>query len=148
MSGRRYRTVLAIAGALGLATAGVASAMTATVGDPELVAKVAITVPVTVNCDPPSAGLTVATQSVSVLVEQASGRDIARGTGNLFTGFPQPLLFPCNGTPTTVPVNVLADPLGPPFHGGRAVAESRRQRMRAFPRRSVPGSLHPSNART
>jgi hypothetical protein len=122
MSVRRLRaTVVLAAVVLGLATASSASAMTATLGEPELIAKVLVTVPVTVSCDPVSPGLVVFSQSVSVLVEQASGRDIARGTGNVFAGFPQPLLFPCNGTPTTLSLSVLADPTGPPFHGGRAV---------------------------
>jgi hypothetical protein len=122
MSTRRLRTTVAVAAAaFGLATTGAASAMTATVGEPELSAKVLITVPVTVSCDPVSPGLVVFSQSVSVLVEQASGRDIARGTASVFASFPQPLLFACNGTPTTLSVSVLADPNGPPFHGGRAV---------------------------
>ena len=121
MSVRRLRKTLAVAAAvLGLATAGAASAMTATVGEPDLIAKVAITVPVTVSCDPPSPGLAISSQSVSVLVEQASGKSIARGSASLFNVFPQ-LLFPCDGTSTTLSVSILADPNGPPFHGGRAV---------------------------
>ncbi len=31
------------------------------------------------------------------------------------------LLFPCDGTSTVLSASVLADPTGPPFHGGKAV---------------------------
>lgn len=119
---RRLHAMLAVAvAAIGLATAGTAAAMTAAVGEPQLSAKVLIDVPMTVSCDPVSPGLVVFMQSVTVLVEQASGRQIARGTQTVFASFPQPLLFACDGTPTTLSVSVLADPSGPPFHGGRAV---------------------------
>ena len=106
---------------VGLAVASSASAMTATLGEPELIGRVALTVPVTVSCDAPSPGLVVYSQSVSVVVEQAAGKEIARGSASIFGFFPA-LLFPCDGTPATLSVSVLADPTGPPFHGGRAVA--------------------------
>jgi hypothetical protein len=140
MSVRHLRTGVAlVAVALGLATTSTASAMTVTVGEPELIAKVAITVPVTVTCDPVSTGLVVFSQSVSVLVEQASGRDIARGTASLFASLPQALLFPCNGAPTTLSVSVLADPTGPPFHGGRAVARVTASAEAGVPLGCCPG---------
>ena len=83
MSVRPLRATLAVAAAvLGLATAGTASAMTATVGEPDLIAKVAITVPVAVTCDAPTSGLVVFFQTVSVVVEQAAGKEIARGSAS------------------------------------------------------------------
>jgi hypothetical protein len=36
-------------------------------------------------------------------------------------GFGSSLLFPCDGSQTTIPVTISADPSGPPFHGGTAV---------------------------
>ena len=98
--------------------------MTLAVGSPELAARIAVTVPVTVTCNPFSPSLTLISQSVTVRVEQAAGRAIARGTGSLFTSFPSPQLFPCDGTAHELPVTVLGEnPAGPPFHGGKAIVE-------------------------
>jgi hypothetical protein len=121
MSANRVRTVIGLSIAIvTLALAGAAQAMTLDVGSPNLTARVFVTVPVTVTCDPVSAGLTVFSQSVTVRVEQAAGRGIARGTGGLGSSYPS-LLFPCDGSAQTLAVTVLADPAGPPFHGGPAI---------------------------
>jgi hypothetical protein len=137
---RRICTVAVAVAVLGLATAGVAAAMTATVGEPNLIGRVALTVPVTVTCDAPSPGLAVASQSVSVLVEQASGKGIARGTANLFNFFPAQL-FPCDGTATTLTASVLADPNGPPFHGGKVVVRATVRAEAGVPFPCCPGSF-------
>ena len=91
MSTVRFRTMIGLAvSAVTLALAGTAQAMTLAVGSPELTARIAVTVPVTVSCDPFSPSLTVFSQSITVRVEQAAGREIARGTGTLFSLFPSP----------------------------------------------------------
>jgi hypothetical protein len=107
--------------AVTLALAGTAKAMTLAVGSPERTARIAVTVPVTVTCNPFGSSLTVFSQSISVRIEQAAGREIARGTGQVFSSFPSPLLFPCDGNTHELLVTVLADPAGPPFHGGKAI---------------------------
>jgi hypothetical protein len=141
MFGRRLRRTVGLAAiVVGLATASSASAMTATLGEPDLIARVALTVPVTVTCDAPSPGLVVFSQSVSVVVEQAAGKDIARGTGNVFSSFPA-LTFPCNGTPTPLTVGVLADPNGPPFHGGPAVVRVTVSATAGVPLPCCPGAF-------
>src|SRR5262245_19554721 len=116
------RTVIGLAAAAAtLALAGAAEAMTLAVGSVELDARVAVTVPITVTCDPPSPGLTVNSQSITVRVEQAAGKGIARGTGGLSGCSPSQLLFPCDGSTRELSVSILADPVGPPFHGGSAI---------------------------
>lgn len=101
---------------VGLIIAGPAQAnpgVTVAIGSSAtLQSRVLLTLPVTVSCDP--VGDFFAMSFVSV--EQAAGRQIARGTG---FNFPLPV---CDSTPHTYPVSVLADASGPPFHGGQAVA--------------------------
>jgi hypothetical protein len=62
---------------------------------------------------------------VSVSVQQASGKDIAFGSGSLFggltaMGLPTPL-FACDEAEHSVTVPVSANTGGPPFHGGHVV---------------------------
>src|SRR5581483_747229 len=78
------------------------------------------TEPVTVTCTPFDQSLTLDSENISLQVQQASGRSIAHGSGGSF-GFLPTLLLPCDGSETTVPITVSADPTGPPFHGGPAV---------------------------
>lgn len=99
-------------------TAANADAMSISLGKPTLIGHVAISEPVTVSCSPLDPSLTVFGESVSVSVEQASGRSIAGGSGSAFGS---PLLFPCDDSDNTIAVNVAADTNGPPFKGGRAV---------------------------
>jgi len=105
------------------ATAGTArAAMTIGLGQPNLQAGVLIVLPMTVSCSPFDPALTMAGSSVFVSVEQAvSKTSIARG----FAGAPQmgdnPILYPCDDSPHTVTLNVLADSSGPPFRKGQAV---------------------------
>ena len=125
MSTVRVRTMIGLAvSAVTLVVAGTAQAMTLAVGSPELTARIVVTVPVTVTCDQFSPTLTVFSQSISIRVEQAAGRAIARGTGQVFSSFPSPLLFPCDGNAQEILVSVLADPAGPPFHGGKAIVSA------------------------
>lgn len=99
-----------------------ANAMTIRVGDPQLSGRIAITVPVVASCSAFDATLTHYSDFVSVSVQQASGREIASGTGSAFGSITNSsLLFACDGTEQTVPVTVLANTSGPPFHGGPAI---------------------------
>ena len=122
------------------ALAGSARAVTATVGEPDLVGRLAITVPVTLTCDAPSPGLVIMSQSLVVRVQQAAGREIARGTAQLFA-FSSRLLFPCDGTEATILVDVVADPAGPPFHGGPALVTGSVRAEAGVPFPCCPGSF-------
>jgi hypothetical protein len=113
---------------VGVAITSVAAAapgMTVTLGAPDLSARVSIIVPVTVSCSPFDPSLTIISESVFVRVEQASGNQIVRGSGDIGSGGifgnSPTVLFPCDATAHTVFVTVLADPAGPPFHGGPAL---------------------------
>ena len=122
----KIRALAITAGLIGsLAAAGApAQAMDLTLGQPSLSARVAITQPVTVSCAPFDPALTQASAGVSVSVEQASGKSIARGTGQLFNMFNSPLPFVCDGVHHDLTVDVLADPNGPPFHGGQVIVRA------------------------
>jgi hypothetical protein len=114
--------------------------MTTTIGDVDLIGKVALTVPISVTCDAPSPGLAIAGQTVTVVLEQAAGKEIARASTTV-SGFSPTPLFPCDGTPTPLSVSVLADPAGPPFHGGRAVARVTVISEAGVPLPCCPGSF-------
>jgi hypothetical protein len=116
------RKLLPLAAALAVcgATAASAQAITVSLGAASLSGRVAVTAPVTVSCTPFDPSLILLNESINVSVEQASGRSIAHGTAVSGT-FGSPLLFPCDGSQTTVPVTISADTSGPPFHGGTAV---------------------------
>ena len=120
--------VLRISAALAVALAcaviaPAANAMTIRAGDPELSGRIAISVPIVVTCSAFDPAFTKVGDGVTVTVQQASGREIAFGTasasGSIFMSSPQ--LFSCDGTEQTVPMTVLANTNGPPFHGGHAV---------------------------
>lgn len=99
-----------------------ASAMTMSVGDSSLTAKVLVSVPVTVSCSPFDPALTPVNSGAFVSIEQAVGKSIARGSGSTSTpSFGAGLPFTCDGADHTVSVNVTADPAGPPFKRGSAV---------------------------
>lgn len=115
----RLLPVAAVVGAFA-AAASTAGAMTISLGTPNLTGRVAITEPVTVTCTAFDQSLTLVSESVSLQVQQAAGQSIAHGSEASFSFLPT-LLFPCDGSQTTVPVTISADPAGPPFHGGPAV---------------------------
>jgi hypothetical protein len=123
---RKFLLAVPVVAAVSAATAIAAQAMTITLGQPSLSARVAITVPVTVSCAPPSdPSLPLSSAGVSVSVEQAAGKQIAHGVTSLnFMGGPVPPPFTCDGTNQTLNVTVLADPSGAPFHGGQAVVSA------------------------
>jgi hypothetical protein len=131
------------------ATASAAEALTISPGTPSLTGRVAITEPVTVTCSPFDPTLTLTFESISVQVEQAAGKAIARGTGAR-NSFPPTFLFPCDGSQSTVPITVYADPAGPPFHRGKAVFTETASAGAATP--CVPGSItcftNPSTSQT
>jgi hypothetical protein len=133
------RRLLPVAAAVGAfaAAASTAAAMTISLGTPDLTGRVAITEPVTVTCTAFDQSLTLDSESVSLQVQQAAGRSIAHGSASSFSFLPT-LLFPCDGSQTTVPVTVSADPTGPPFHGGPAVFTASAAASAATP--CFPGS--------
>jgi hypothetical protein len=105
------------------AAAASAQAMTISAGPANLLGRVAITEPVMVSCTPFDPSLTVLDENINVTVEQASGRSIAHGSAASGV-FGSPLLFPCDGSQTTIPITISADTSGPPFHGGTAVVNA------------------------
>jgi hypothetical protein len=119
------------------AAASAADAMTVSLGTPSLTGRVAITEPVTVTCSAFDPSLTLSGENINVQVEQAAGRAIAHGSAAIF-GFPPNFLFPCDGTQTTIPITINADPAGPPFHAGPAVFTSSASAGAATP--CFPGS--------
>lgn len=78
-----------------------------------LQSRVLLTVPVTVSCDPVGDFFSMS----FVSVEQASGTQIASGSGFLPT-------LTCDGAPHSYAASVVANAAGPPFHGGQAVASA------------------------
>jgi hypothetical protein len=99
--------------------------MELSVGRPRLTAKILVEVPTTIVCDSLGGGTTVV-DSVSVILKQASGRDISTGSGRV-SGGPASMVagapfLTCDGTTqNTVVVAVLPDPGSGPFHGGPAI---------------------------
>jgi hypothetical protein len=109
-----------VAGVAAVAPAAAAADMTVTVGQPAIMAGVSVNVPVTVTCGTVEATFTQTNDSVTVSIAQAIDKTtIAHGTGYASGGSsmygPVPLLFPCDGTPTTIAVTVPAATDGPPF---------------------------------
>jgi hypothetical protein len=127
MKTRSFRNALFAVFAGGLALVPVvasASGLTLTAGQGTLTGKVALTVPVTVTCASPfwdPASQQLVDELVEVSVEQASGREIAHGFGIFRAQTPDALPLQCDGSSVTVPVSILADTSGPPFHSGSAV---------------------------
>ena len=110
------------------------AAMTVTVGSPAaLTARVGVTVPITVSCDPWDASLTQFSASIFVNVEQAAGNAIAFGSGGLSSGFPGPELFTCDGSAHTFDVTALANTASSPFRGGAAVVTASAQAWAGIP---------------
>jgi hypothetical protein len=120
------------------ATASTADAMTISLGTPSLTGRVAITEPVTVRCAAFDPSLTLTGESINLQVEQAAGRAIAHGSAPSFSFFPN-VLFACDGSPSTVPITIAADPGGPPFDGGSAVFTASASASAATP--CFPGSI-------
>jgi hypothetical protein len=75
-----------------------------------LQSRIVATVPVQITCGP----LEVGFAQESATIEQAAGKQIAHGQG--FSD--QPIV--CDGTAQPNTFTFLADPSGPPFHGGDA----------------------------
>jgi hypothetical protein len=134
------RKLLPLAAALAVCGAAAASAqaMTISLGTANLLGRVAITEPVAVSCTPFDPSLMLLDESMNVSVEQASGRSIAHGTGGS-GAFGSPLLFPCDGSQTTVAVTISADTSGPPFHGGTAVVNASASANAGVPCGVFPG---------
>src|SRR4051794_14256854 len=88
--GAMFRKVLVLAAvtvtALATAAAASAAAPTIRLGDAQLIGKVAVTVPVTVSCAAPEGDRVLQMTSLSLSVQQASGKDIAYGS-NFVGGF-------------------------------------------------------------
>jgi hypothetical protein len=120
MRRNRLLAVVPVLAAIAAATAPAAQAMSVSLGQPELTARLAIDQPVTVNCTAFDPSLTMFSAGASVNAEQASGRSIARGVG-FVSGWVDALPFQCDGNDHTLHVPVTADVNGPPFHGGQVV---------------------------
>jgi hypothetical protein len=108
--------------AVGIAAAPASATVTVSVGDAQLIGKVAATVPVTMTCGPFAPGTFNAGGTVSLA--QARGQQIARGSGFFSTGGTNatPVSITCDQTPQQITVALNADPNGPPFKNGTAVA--------------------------
>jgi hypothetical protein len=107
-----------IAGTAGTARAG----MTIALGTPDLQAGVLIAVPMTASCSPFDPALTLTNTFIGVSVEQAVTKTaIARGSAFSPPMGDNPILYPCDDSPHTFTLNVLADSSGPPFKKGQAV---------------------------
>jgi hypothetical protein len=123
----RFATVVGVANALAI-VAPTADAMTIRIGDPTLIGRVALSVPVSVACTPFDASYTLVSTGVSVSVQQASGKDIASGSGFLSGGLSamgqHAPLFACDDAEHSVTVPVSANTAGPPFHGGHVVVNA------------------------
>jgi hypothetical protein len=78
-----------------------------------LTAKVEVVVTVTASC--PNGWFPM---DNSVSIEQAVGKSIARGAGYMAG-------LRCTGASQVIPVTILADPTGPPFKNGTAIATAR-----------------------
>jgi hypothetical protein len=143
MPTRIHRSV-ALAGAISAFAfaAPSADAMTIRVGDPTLIGRVALSVPVSVSCAPFDASYTLLSTNVSVSVQQASGKDIASGSGFMSGGiFGQPgPLFTCDDAEHDVTVPVSANTAGPPFHGGHVVVNANASASAGQP--CFPGSTN------
>ena len=126
MKTRMFRNSLFAVFAVGLAlapTVASASGVSVSAGPGTLTGRVALTIPVTVSCSPfwdPNTQQLV-DEFINLNVEQASGRDIARANGFARSDFTGQQLFQCDGSSVTIPINMLADPTGPPFHAGSVV---------------------------
>ena len=120
---------LALAGAglfPALAYAGSAQAdsnLTATVGKATLTARILIDVPVDVVCAP-LGGTYVVTDLVSVSIQEAVGKSVSSGSGQVAGGsmYGGPALFTCDGsTVNVVTVPVLPAAGSGPFKNGKAI---------------------------
>jgi hypothetical protein len=120
MRGQLIRAVaLAFGCLLAVATPVAASDITLTIGSPSLSkSRVAVTVPLTVTCQPLDPTFDLVIETVTARVDQAAGQRIATGSASR-TGSPSEL-FACDGASHIVAVTLLADTSGPPFHGGQA----------------------------
>jgi hypothetical protein len=122
-SGTRVRLAAAAAACIGLvaaATPAWATTNTITVGPTaDLTVKVAISVPVSIVCDPLTDAFYVSS-SVSVSVKQANGKQISSASGILY-GDGSMLI--CDGsTQNNIVMKVMPDPGSGPFKNGAAYA--------------------------
>lgn len=97
---------------------GGGTGITLTIGKPTMTARLLVSVPVTVQCDPTLADQPLGYGFVNVSIEQVFGKSVSHGSGgaNLTT---------CPSAPTTVTVLVTPDLYPTPstsFHGGSAIA--------------------------
>lgn len=123
-SWRSAAATMTVASALALvAPAGATAAVTISVpARADLTAKILVTVPVTITCGPYEQAL--AGTSVSVSIEQATSKGIARGSA-FRGGFMDPTFaLTCDGSAHAYPIAITADPAGPPFKNGSAIVSA------------------------
>jgi hypothetical protein len=97
--------------------------LTATVGPASLAARILINVPVNVVCAQ-LGGTYVISDTVSVSIQEASGKTVSSGSGQVVGGsfYGAPPLFTCDGsTNNVVTVPVLPSTGSGPFHNGKAI---------------------------
>jgi hypothetical protein len=101
---------------------GVASGMTLHVSRPDLHARIEISITFAINCPTPAAGDSVTQEVWGASVEQAVGTtQIATGQFQDFVQSPSPMPWQCTSSNVTLPVVLLANVPGPPFHTGAAI---------------------------
>ena len=101
---------------------GMADGMSLHVSPGTLHARVEISFTFTINCPTPAAGDYVTEESWGVSVEQAVKTQIAVGSYGNFDQYPfNPMTWQCTSSNVTLPVDVLANVPGPPFHKGQAL---------------------------
>jgi hypothetical protein len=117
----RLCVAVAIAAVGLLPLTAMASTFTLAVGSPTLTDRTLITVPVTLSCyiDPTVANF-IWTENISATIQQPAGRSFATASATL-NGWQNSKVFPCDGSTVTVNLAMLANPAGPPFHGGGAI---------------------------
>jgi hypothetical protein len=84
MSCRAVLLVGTVTAVLAATAAAAQAGINVKIGQLSLSARVAISVPLTVNCSPFDPSLTFFATDAGVSVEQASGQAIAHGTGNVY----------------------------------------------------------------
>lgn len=84
-------------------------------------AKIEISLNMVINCPTPSAGDYITQEEWGVNFEQAAGTGIASGNYQNFVSYPSPMPWQCTSANVRLPVTVLADLTGRPFHDGQAI---------------------------
>ncbi len=122
VSWRRVLFPLAVGLAALMPLTAMASTFGVSFGSPKLTARTLVTLPVTVTCTiDPSVATYIFDESITAFIQQPVGKSFATASGGASGYSGGTLAFPCDGSTTTVMLSLLANPSGPPFHGGPAI---------------------------